>query len=113
MPTAKKAPAKKKASAKTASKKTDTMATVKEGPDLTAAGPIRRVGRPPKVSKPELKFTVHMANEKVELSFDNNRDFERSFKQIALNCAAGRPAVVVSGGKEYYFCSVEYLSRGA
>ena len=103
----------KKRPAKKAPKKPDTMTTVKEGPDLTPTGPIRRVGRPPKVSKPDFKFTVHMAKENIELCFDNNRDYQRAFKQIALNCAAGRPAVVVSGDTEYYFCSVEYLSRSS
>ena len=106
----------KKASTKKSTKKSDTLVEVKEGPDLTPSGPIRRPGRPgrpPKVAAPEFKMTVHLPSKEIDLSFDNNRDFQRAFKQIAYNCAAGRPAVVISGGIEYSFCGVSYVTRSA
>ena len=107
MATAKKASKKK-------STKSDTLVEVKEGPNLTPSGPIRRPGRPgrpPKAKEQEFKLTVHLPSKEIELFFDNNREFQRAFKQIGYNCAAGRPAVVISGGVEYSFCGVSYVSR--
>tara|TARA_Y100000034_G_scaffold129107_1_gene184972 strand:- start:555 stop:878 length:324 start_codon:yes stop_codon:yes gene_type:complete len=96
---------------KKSTKKSDALVEVKEGPDLTPSGPIRRPGRPPKAKPPEFTMTVHLPTKEIELVFENNRDFQRAFKQIGYNCAAGRPACVVSGGVEYFFCGVSYVSR--
>ena len=109
MPAArKKAPAKPKAS-KTGNVvvKDDPVQELKE-----KAAPVRRPGRPPKApAAPEYKMTVVTPSDRIELSFESQLDYNAAYQQIAFKCGSGRFAMVQCNGKEYTFCSVEYIVR--
>tara|TARA_R100001015_G_C4634064_1_gene199873 strand:+ start:4247 stop:4591 length:345 start_codon:yes stop_codon:yes gene_type:complete len=112
MPPAKKAPAKKPATAK----KTKTV-VVKDDPvkDLGASNtPVRRPGRPPKAAAPIVKMysmTVVTPSDRIELSYESYTEYQAAYQQIAFKCGSGRFAMVQCNGKEYTFCNVEYIVR--
>mgnify|MGYP003138896969 CR=1 FL=1 len=96
-------------------KKTATVSvnsdTVK---DLEPAEPAKkraptRSRKPPEPAKPVLG--VYTPSGSLDLKFNNDRELEHAFQQITFKCASGRAATVVSEGKEYTFCSVNYVVR--
>ena len=71
--------------------------------------PVKRVGRPPKVKMDTMSVVTNHGP--VELSFDTRALCDLAYQQISFKCASGRPAVVNANGKEYTFCSVDYIIR--
>ena len=66
-------------------------------------------GRPPAAKK--FVLSVITQSGQLDLNFKNDREVEHAFKQITFKCASGRAATVVSEGKEYTFCNVDYVIR--
>ena len=64
---------------------------------------------PAEPAKPVLG--VYTPSGSLDLKFNNDRELEHAFQQITFKCASGRAATVVSEGKEYTFCSVNYVVR--
>jgi len=102
MPRGKKAPAKQ-----TTQEPVTPIATKVDLKDK----PVRRVGRPPRVSTEVKRLTVVVNTEKIELSFSDESEYSRSIKRLAYNVKSGQPVEIESGGKTYTFCRIDYLIR--
>ncbi len=105
-------PAKKKAAPKTVVVKDDPVIDLKDQPVVVAP---RRPGRPAKSiaapAAPQYSMLVVTPSSKITLSFDDQLEFNNAYQQIAFKCGSNRFAMVKCNGKEYTFCSVEYIVR--
>lgn len=71
----------------------------------------KKVGRPKKVLPSPHTIAVFTPSGRVDLSFEDHNKAIHAFQQITFKCASNRSATVVSGGKEYTFCKVDYVVR--
>ena len=71
------------------------------------SAPVKRVGRTPKVK--QRKITVVCGTNQVELSFESDTLYTRTWKQLGYNIRGGQPVTVESNGTTYTFCRVDYI----
>lgn len=67
--------------------------------------------RPRAVSPSKNILSVVTQSGRIDLKFKSEREVEHAFTQITFKCASGRAATVISEGKEYTFCNVDYVIR--
>lgn len=84
---------------------------VREIIDDPAPSAPKKAGRPKKVLPSEHTLVVFTPSGRVDLSFGDYNSAFHAFQQITFKCASGRSATVISGGKEYTFCKVDYVVR--
>ena len=109
MPTAKKTTTKSR-SRTTKKAAVNAVADIPPVADSTPgpiSAPVKRVGRPPKVK--QKKITVVCGSNQVELFFDDDTTYTRTWKQLGYNIRGGQPVTVESGGMKYTFCRVDYI----
>ena len=71
----------------------------------------KKAGRPKKVPSTEHSMAVFTPSGRVDLVFADQTSAIHAFQQITFKCASNRSATVISGGKEYTFCKVDYVVR--
>ena len=84
---------------------------VRELVNEPVASVTKKAGRPKKVLPSEHTLIVFTPSGRVDLSFEDHNSAFHAFQQITFKCASNRSATVVSGGKEYTFCKVDYVVR--
>mgnify|MGYP003147600732 CR=1 FL=1 len=109
MPTAKKTTtnSRSRATKKAATKAIADIPPVADSTPKPISAPVKRLGRPPKVK--QKKITVVCGANQVELSFEDEASYLRTWKQLGYNVRSGQPVTVTENGLTYTFCKVDYI----
>lgn len=105
MPTAKKTTTKSRS--RVATKAIADIPPVADSTPKPISAPVKRLGRPPKVK--QKKITVVCGANQVELSFEDEASYARTWKQLGYNVRSGQPVTVTENGTTYTFCKVDYI----
>jgi hypothetical protein len=90
-----------------------TNIVVKDEPVREIIDPVVQKKPVIPVAKAKSNYTlsVYTPSGHIDLLFEDKNSSNHAFQQITFKCASNRSATVVSGGKEYTFCKVDYVVR--